>query len=183
INIILTKDNNSYRSFYNALLHEGYRDLAALLQDGIPGVSSGNRRSSMDGMTSYGQLKTILCEGGVPQRPVVFVARPKLVDAIKKKLYCLGSDPGWVIVYGMAGCGKTVLTAEALRDPQLLEDYFPGGVHWISVGKQDKAGLLIKLQNLCSRLEHDSTLSQRPPLNIEEAKDRLRLLMLRKYPR
>ncbi|XP_064558193.1 apoptotic protease-activating factor 1 isoform X1 [Zonotrichia leucophrys gambelii] len=181
INIILTKDNNSYRSFYNALLHEGYRDLAALLQDGIPAVSSGNRKSSMDGMTSY--VKTILCEGGVPQRPVVFVTRPKLVDAIKKKLYCLGSDPGWVTVYGMAGCGKTVLTAEALRDPQLLEDCFPGGVHWISVGKQDKAGLLIKLQNLCSRLEHDSTLSQRPPLNIEEAKDRLRLLMLRKYPR
>ncbi|KAF4791544.1 apoptotic protease-activating factor 1 isoform X1 [Turdus rufiventris] len=180
INIILTKDNNSYRSFYNALLHEGYRDLAALLQDGIPAVSSGNRKSSMDGMTSH--VKTILCEGGVPQRPVVFVTRPKLVDAIKKKLYCLGSDPGWVTVYGMAGCGKTVLTAEALRDPQLLEDYFPGGVHWISVGKQDKAGLLIKLQNLCSRLEHDSPLSQRP-LNIEEAKDRLRLLMLRKYPR
>ncbi|XP_054242769.1 apoptotic protease-activating factor 1 isoform X4 [Indicator indicator] len=168
INIILTKDNNSYRSFYNALLHEGYRDLAALLQDGIPAVSS---------------VKTVLCEGGVPQRPVVFVTRPKLVEAIKKKLYCLGSDPGWVTVYGMAGCGKTVLTAEALRDHQLLEDCFPGGVHWISVGKQDKAGLLIKLQNLCSRLEHDSTLSQRPPLNIEEAKDRLRLLMLRKYPR
>uniref|UniRef100_A0A8C4TV52 Apoptotic protease-activating factor 1 n=1 Tax=Falco tinnunculus TaxID=100819 RepID=A0A8C4TV52_FALTI len=181
INIILTKDNNSYRSFYNALLHEGYRDLAALLQDGIPAVSSGNRKSSMDGMTSH--VKTVLCEGGVPQRPVVFVTRPELVDAIKQKLCCLGSDPGWVTVYGMAGCGKTVLTAEALRDHQLLEDYFPGGVHWISVGKQDKAGLLIKLQNLCSRLEHDSTLSQRPPLNIEEAKDRLRLLMLRKYSR
>ncbi|XP_033919125.1 apoptotic protease-activating factor 1 isoform X2 [Melopsittacus undulatus] len=181
INIILTKDNNSYRSFYNALLHEGYSDLAALLQDGIPAVSSGNRKSSMDGMTSH--VKTVLCEGGVPQRPVVFVTRPELVDAIKQKLCCLGSDPGWVTVYGMAGCGKTVLTAEALRDHHLLEGYFPGGVHWVSVGKQDKAGLLIKLQNLCSRLEHDSTLSQRPPHNIEEAKDRLRLLMLRKYHR
>ncbi|XP_010219487.1 PREDICTED: apoptotic protease-activating factor 1 [Tinamus guttatus] len=181
INIILKKDNNSYRSFYNALLHEGYRDLAALLQDGIPVFSAGNGKSSVDEMTSY--VKMILSEGGVPQRPVVFVTRPKLVDAIKQKLYCLGSDPGWVTVYGMAGCGKTVLTAEALRDHRLLEDYFPKGVHWISVGKQDKAGLLMKLQNLCSRLEHDSTLSQRPPLNIEEAKDRLRLLMLRKYPR
>uniref|UniRef100_A0A8C6Z945 Apoptotic protease-activating factor 1 n=1 Tax=Nothoprocta perdicaria TaxID=30464 RepID=A0A8C6Z945_NOTPE len=180
INIILKKDNNSYRSFYNALLHEGYRDLAALLQDGIPVFSAGNGKSSADGMTSY--VKMVLCEGGVPQRPVVFVTRPKLVDAIKQKLCCLGNDPGWVTVYGMAGCGKTVLTAEALRDHQLLEDYFPGGVHWISVGKQDKAGLLMKLQNLCSRLDHDGTFSQRPPLNIEEAKDRLRLLMLRKYP-
>lgn len=54
----------------------------------------------------------------------MFVTRPKLVDAIKQKLCCLGSDPGWVTVYGMAGCGKTVLTAEALRDHQLLEGTF-----------------------------------------------------------
>lgn len=54
INIILTKDNNSYRSFYNALLHEGYRDLAELLQDGIPAISSDNGKTSMDGMTSDG---------------------------------------------------------------------------------------------------------------------------------
>lgn len=69
-------------------------------------------------------VKTVLCEGGVPQRPVVFVTRPELVDAIKQKLRSLGSDPGWVTVYGMAGCGKTVLTAEALRDHQLLEGTF-----------------------------------------------------------
>ncbi|TFJ95719.1 ribosomal RNA small subunit methyltransferase NEP1 [Platysternon megacephalum] len=41
----------------------------------------------------------------------------------------------------------------------------------------------VKAQNLCSRLDQDFSLSQRPPLNIEEAKDRLRLLILRKYPR
>lgn len=55
INIILTKDNNSYRSFYNALLQQGYRDLAELLQDGIPAISSDNGKISMDGMTSDGQ--------------------------------------------------------------------------------------------------------------------------------
>nr|XP_005305287.1 apoptotic protease-activating factor 1 isoform X1 [Chrysemys picta bellii]XP_008176985.1 apoptotic protease-activating factor 1 isoform X1 [Chrysemys picta bellii] len=181
IKIILAKDNYSYISFYNALLHEGYKDLAALLQDAIPIISSCNGNKSMDGVTSY--VRTVLCEGGVPQRPVVFVTRPKLVKAIQQKLYNLRNEPGWVTVYGMAGCGKSVLTAEALRDHHLLEDCFPGGVHWISVGKQDKAGLLMKLQNLCSRLDQDFSLSQRPPLNIEEAKDRLRLLILRKYPR
>ncbi|TFK03381.1 Apoptotic protease-activating factor 1 [Platysternon megacephalum] len=181
IKIILAKDNYSYISFYNALLHEGYKDLAALLQDGIPIISSCNGNKSMDGVTSY--VRTVLCEGGVPQRPVVFVTRPKLIKAIQQKLYNLRNEPGWVTVYGMAGCGKSVLTAEALRDHHLLEDCFPGGVHWISVGKQDKAGLLMKLQNLCSRLDQDFSLSQRPPLNIEEAKDRLRLLILRKYPR
>ncbi|XP_006875997.1 PREDICTED: apoptotic protease-activating factor 1 isoform X3 [Chrysochloris asiatica] len=181
IKIILKKDNYSYISFYNALLHEGYRELAALLHGGVPVVSSSTGKDSAGGITSY--VRTVLCEGGVPQRPVVFVTRKKLVNAIQQKLFKLNGDPGWVTVYGMAGCGKSVLAAEAVRDHTLLEDCFPGGVHWVSVGKQDKSGLLMKLQNLCTRLSQDDSFSQRLPLNIEEAKDRLRILMLRKHPR
>ncbi|KAM5288985.1 apoptotic protease-activating factor 1 isoform 3-T3 [Ctenodactylus gundi] len=181
IKMILTKDNYSYISFYNALLHEGYKDLAALLLGGIPVPPSSSDKDSVCGITSY--VRTVLCEGGVPQRPVVFVTRKKLVSAIQQKLTKLKNEPGWVTIYGMAGCGKSVLAAEAVRDHSLLEGCFPGGVHWVSVGKQDKAGLLMKLQNLCSRLDQDESFSQRLPLNIEEAKDRLRILMLRKHPR
>ncbi|XP_044770663.1 apoptotic protease-activating factor 1 isoform X2 [Neomonachus schauinslandi] len=170
IKMILKKDNYSYISFYNALIHEGYKDLAALLHSGIPVISSSN-------------VKTVLCEGGVPQRPVVFVTRKKLVNAIRQNLFTLNGEPGWVVIYGMAGCGKSVLAAEAVRDHFFLDGCFPGGVHWVSVGKQDKSGLLMKLQNLCSRLDQDESFSQRLPLNIEEAKDRLRVLMLRKHPR
>ncbi|KAM8978502.1 apoptotic protease-activating factor 1 isoform 2-T3 [Sarcophilus harrisii] len=180
IRVLLEKDNNSYISFYNALLHEGYKDLAFLLQDGIP-LSSHNGKDSADGVTSY--VKTVLCEGGVPQRPVVFVTRKKLVKSIQEKLYKLDGEPGWVTVYGMAGCGKSVLAAEAVRDHSLLQTCFPGGVHWVSIGKQDKSGLLMKLQNLCTRLDQDGAFSQRLPLNLEEAKDRLHFLMLRKCPR
>ncbi|KAB1270231.1 Apoptotic protease-activating factor 1 [Camelus dromedarius] len=144
IKMILKKDNYSYVSFYNALLHEGYKDLAALLHAGIPVISSSNGKDSVGGITSYG-LK-------------------KLVHAIQQKLFKLSGEPGWVTIYGMAVC-------------------FPGGVHWVSVGKQDKSGLLMKLQNLCTRLDQDESFSQRLPLNIEEAKDRLRILMLRKHPR
>ncbi|XP_061272978.1 apoptotic protease-activating factor 1 isoform X2 [Bos javanicus] len=181
IKMILKKDNHSYISFYNALLHEGYKDLAALLHGGIPVVSSSDGKDSVSGITSY--VRTVLCEGGVPQRPVVFVTRKKLVNAIQQKLSKLNGEPGWVTIYGMAGCGKSVLAAEAVRDHSFLEDCFPGGVHWVSVGKQDKSGLLMKLQNLCARLDQDESFSQRLPLNIEEAKDRLRILMLRKHPR
>ncbi|XP_045443587.1 apoptotic protease-activating factor 1 isoform X6 [Pipistrellus kuhlii] len=181
IKMILTKDNYSYISFYNALLHEGYKDLAVLLHGGLPVISSSNGKDSVGGITSY--VRTVLCEGGVPQRPVVFVTRKKLVNAIQQKLFNLNGEPGWVSVYGMAGCGKTVLAAEAVRDHVLLESCFPGGVHWVSVGKQDKSGLLMKLQNLCTRLDQDESFSRRLPLNIEEAKDRLRILMLRKHPR
>nr|XP_005905592.1 PREDICTED: apoptotic protease-activating factor 1 isoform X3 [Bos mutus] len=181
IKMILKKDNHSYISFYNALLHEGYKDLAALLHGGVPVVSSSDGKDSVSGITSY--VRTVLCEGGVPQRPVVFVTRKKLVNAIQQKLSKLNGEPGWVTIYGMAGCGKSVLAAEAVRDHSFLEDCFPGGVHWVSVGKQDKSGLLMKLQNLCARLDQDESFSQRLPLNIEEAKDRLRILMLRKHPR
>ncbi|ETE62963.1 Apoptotic protease-activating factor 1 [Ophiophagus hannah] len=177
LKLIIAKDNYAYISFYNALQQEGYKDLAALLQDGLPS----NKNNSEDGITSY--VKTTLCEGGVPQRPVVFVTRPELLKKIQKNLCRLGNDPGLVMVYGMAGCGKSVLAAETLRNHDLLKDCFPGGVHWVSVGKQDKAGLLMKLQNLCLRLDQDFTYSQRPPFNIEEAKDRLRLLLLRTRPR
>ncbi|XP_076967766.1 apoptotic protease-activating factor 1 isoform X5 [Tamandua tetradactyla] len=180
IKMILKKDNYSYISFYNALQLEGYKDLAALLHSGIPVVSSCGK-DSVGGITSY--VRTVLCEGGVPQRPVVFVTRKKLVSAVQQKLFKLNSEPGWVTIYGMAGCGKSVLAAEAVRDHSLLEGCFPGGVHWISVGKQDKPGLLMKLQNLCTRLDQDDAFFQRLPLNIEEAKDRLRILMLRKHPR
>ncbi|KAG8514018.1 Apoptotic protease-activating factor 1, partial [Galemys pyrenaicus] len=180
IKMILKKDNHSYISFYNALLHEGYKDLAALLHGGVPVVSS-NGKDSAGGITSY--VRTVLCEGGVPQRPVVFVTRKKLVNAIQQKLCKLNGDPGWVTIYGMAGCGKSVLAAEAVRDHSFLQNCFPGGVNWVSVGKQDKSGLLMKLQNLCTRLDQDESFSQRLPLNIEEAKDRLRILMLRKHPR
>uniref|UniRef100_A0A8C6X9V6 Apoptotic peptidase activating factor 1 n=1 Tax=Naja naja TaxID=35670 RepID=A0A8C6X9V6_NAJNA len=176
LKLIIAKDNYAYISFYNALQQEGYKDLAALLQDGLPIISPSNKNNSEDGITSY--VKTTLCEGGVPQRPVVFVTRPKLLKEIQKNLCRLGNDPGLVIVYGMAGCGKSVLAAETLRNHDLLKDCFPGGVHWVSVGKQDKAGLLMKLQNLCLRLDQNFIYSQRPPFNIEEAKDRLRLSLL-----
>ena len=34
----------------------------------------------------------------------------------------------WVLVHGIAGFGKTVLAAEAVRDATILEEVFPGKV-------------------------------------------------------
>ncbi|XP_067860938.1 apoptotic protease-activating factor 1 isoform X2 [Heptranchias perlo] len=181
LDLILQKDNYAVISFYNALLNEGYKELAALLQDGLPIISPFTNKVSLDGLTAY--VQTVLCEGGVPQRPVVFVDRPVLVRTIRNELYKLEADPGWITIYGMAGCGKSVLAAEALRNHRVLTECFPGGVHWVAVGKQDRAGILVKLQNLCSRFSQGSQTYSSPPLNIEEARDRLRFLMARKYPR
>lgn len=76
---------------------------------------------SGDPFTVCPTVQTVLNEGGVPQRPVVFVSRPELVNRIREKLYRLQNEPGWVTVFGMAGSGKSVLAAEAVRHHGLIE--------------------------------------------------------------
>lgn len=55
----------------------------------------------------------------------------------------------------------------------------------MSIGQLDKPDLLVKIQSLCFRLEQslDSLSLHRPPNSLDEAKERLRYLMLRRYPR
>lgn len=71
--------------------------------------------------TACPTVQTVLSEGGVPQRPVVFVNRPEHVNQIREKLYRLQRESGWVTVFGMAGSGKSVLAAEAVRHHRLIE--------------------------------------------------------------
>uniref|UniRef100_A0A3B5A6I4 Apoptotic protease-activating factor 1 n=1 Tax=Stegastes partitus TaxID=144197 RepID=A0A3B5A6I4_9TELE len=183
LELLLMKDNRAYISFYNALVKEAYDDLAHMLHGDLPCVVPDAHKSSSDSLTSY--VQTVLSEGGVPQRPVVFVSRPELVNRVREKLYRLQKDTGWVTVFGMAGSGKSVLAAEAVRHHGLIEDCFPGGIHWLAIGQLDKPDLLVKMQSLCFRLEQglDSQSLSRPPTSLDEAKERLRFLMLRRYPR
>ncbi|XP_061815510.1 apoptotic protease-activating factor 1 [Nerophis lumbriciformis] len=180
LELLLKKDNNAFISFYNALVKEAYEDLASLLHDCIPGALPESFQSY-----SASYVQTVLSEGGVPQRPVVFVNRPELVNGIREKLYRLQMEAGWVTVFGMAGSGKSVLAAEAVRDHRLIEECFQGSVQWLSIGQLDKADLLVKIQALCFRLEQslDTQFLHRPPTSLDEAKERLRFLMLRRYPR
>ncbi|XP_049616690.1 apoptotic protease-activating factor 1 [Syngnathus scovelli] len=173
LELLLKKDNNAFISFYNALVKEQYYDLANMLHGDLPGSNS----------TS--DVQVVLSAGGVPQRPVVFVSRPEMINRIRENLHYLRKEPGWVTVFGMAGSGKSVLAAEAVRDQGLIEDCFPGGIHWLSIGQLDKADLLVKIQALCFRLEQslDSQSLQRSPTSLDEAKERLRFLVMRRYPR
>ncbi|XP_035535121.1 apoptotic protease-activating factor 1 isoform X2 [Morone saxatilis] len=183
LELLLKKDNRAYISFYNALVKEAYDDMASLLQDDLPRMLPDAHNKSSDGSVAY--VQAVLSEGGVPQRPVVFVSRPELVNRVREKLYRLLKEPGWVTVFGMAGSGKSVLAAEAVRDHRLIEECFPGGIHWLSIGQLDKPDLLVKIQSLCFRLEQslDSQSLHRPSNSLDEAKERLRFLMLRRYPR
>lgn len=180
---LLRKDNRAYISFYNALIRESYGDLASVLHSDLPLLSPEGEKSFADGVSP--SVQAILSVGGVPQRPVVFVSRPPLLNLIREMLYRLRDTPGWVTVFGMAGSGKSVMAAEVVRDRSLIKECFPDGVHWLSVGQCERADLLVRMQSLCFRLEQcqSSDTSQRPPSTVEEAKERLRFLMLRRFPR
>ncbi|XP_072311200.1 apoptotic protease-activating factor 1 isoform X1 [Eucyclogobius newberryi] len=183
LELMLRKDDRTYISFYNALIKETYEDLASLLHADLPRTSPTTYKSFPDGCTPY--VQTVLSEGGVPQRPVVFVSRAELLNRVREKLYRLQKEHGWVTIFGMAGSGKSVLAAEAVRHHSIIEESFPGGIHWLSIGQLEKPDLLVKIQSLCFRLEQglDSQLHYRPPNSLDEAKERLRFLMLRRYPR
>ena len=93
---------------------------------------------------------------------------------------------GWLVIHGMAGFGKTVLAAEAIRDAQILHEIFPDGVNWLAVGQMmmadgeiDKPKLLDRLQNLIVRLDEHAV---RPP-NLESATNTLQRIVSEHYPR
>lgn len=95
-------------------------------------------------------MHQVLQNGGVPFALVHLVNRQELVMKIRDALRALcASDRrhnGAVVVHGMMGCGKSVLAAEALRNPQLLKECFPDGVFWIPIGKlREPNDLLLRM--------------------------------------
>ena len=121
-----------------------------------------------------------LLEGGVPNQPEIFTPRPHERHNLRTTLRSLKDRDKWVVLHGMAGCGKTILAADALRSDTLLQETFPGGVVWVQIGPVDRQKLLMKMQNLCTRLDKDK---HRPvPRNLEEARERLQTLFREQHP-
>ncbi|XP_077994598.1 apoptotic protease-activating factor 1-like [Glandiceps talaboti] len=180
LDILGRKNQTAYFSFYNAL-RDNYPELAELLEEDIPeeeldaALSPPRSRSY-----SIASVQSLLMDGGVPPKPPNFINRPMELAMIRNTLWKLKDYPGWVVVHGMGGCGKTVLAAEAVRDAELIADCFPGGVFWAHIGQIDKHLALMKLQNLCTRLDKER---RTPPQNIEEARDRLRTILLHQHPK
>ena len=68
----------------------------------------------------------VLKRGHVPPRYGVYVERKDMTQRIRRELVKLRETDGWVLVHGMAGFGKTVLAAEAVRNAAFLRENFPG---------------------------------------------------------
>ena len=130
-------------------------------------------------------MEMILKKGEVPPLPSsTHVCRPDAANEVRQLLRTLKTTDGWVVLYGMAGCGKSVLAVEALRDNSLLKEVFPGGVFWVDMGEGttshfDSAELLKKIQDLLRRSDNP----QYRPTSLVEAQRNLRKMFLEHHPR
>ena len=137
-------------------------------------------------------VEETLKQGHVPPRQSVYIERRDTIERLRQSLRTLGKREGWLVVHGMAGFGKTVLAAEAVRDSALLREAFPGGVNWLTVGQMadargrlDESKLLTRMQNLIVRLDEkgqQSSSSSRPG-DLESARDYLQKVISEQHPR
>jgi len=80
----------------------------------------------------------------------------------------------FLVIHGMPGSGKSVLAAEAVRDPEITLNFFPNGVFWFRVGMlKEREKLFSRMKILCEKLEAKTT-----PSSIEHAQEILRNLFL-----
>ncbi|XP_072034460.1 apoptotic protease-activating factor 1-like [Amphiura filiformis] len=179
LDMVMKKGQNGYNCLHKALI-ETHKHLAIILEDGVTEDGVPRSPSASPEILTCDEVDVILIRGGVPPRVPVFVNRPNDTSGIQCKMKVIKDKIGWVMVHGMGGIGKSVLAAEALRNSKILANCFPGGVFWLSIGQVDKNKLLMKVQNLCARLDQEPN---PPPYNIDEGKDRLRTIFLEQHPR
>ncbi|XP_064383959.1 apoptotic protease-activating factor 1-like isoform X2 [Halichondria panicea] len=127
-------------------------------------------------------VKKVTEKGRVPLQPKVYLERKGLIEKIRNELRKMANGDTWLVVHGMGGTGKTVLTAEAVRDADLLRTVFPGGVNWFEVGHMadhhlDKAKLLDNLVTLILRLDENVHDVHIPRHTVEAAADYLQNVM------
>jgi WD40 repeat protein len=92
----------------------------------------------------------------VPPLPVNFVERPEALDALRDAL--LADDGGRHIaltaLQGMGGIGKTVL-AQALCHDEVVQQAFPDGVVWITIGRESPFDPLTRMREVGKALGDD----------------------------
>ena len=137
-------------------------------------------------------VEEILKQGHVPPRHSVYIEQHETIARLRQHLRTLGRREGWLVVHGMAGFGKTILAAEAVRDSALLREAFPGGVNWLTVGQVtdargwlDESKLLTRMQNLIARLDVKGLQQQQQQRtgNLEAARDLLQRVLSEQHPR
>ncbi|MBN1249372.1 MAG: TIR domain-containing protein, partial [Anaerolineae bacterium] len=122
----------------------------------------------------------------VPGRPQPFIPRADVVEDIKEELLCgvsrrrrtsstdrSAGSSNKLLLHGMGGIGKSVITAEVARDCEVRRA-FPDGLFWVSLGKNPD--LKVRQSEICSWLGDQ----KQSFADIEEGKARLAYLLQNK---
>src|SRR5271157_5808756 len=92
----------------------------------------------------------------VPPLPINFVERPEALAALRDAL--ITDDGGRHIaltaLQGMGGIGKTVL-AQALCHDEVVQQAFPDGIVWITIGKESAFDALTRMREVGKALGDD----------------------------
>jgi NB-ARC domain/WD domain, G-beta repeat/TIR domain len=91
-----------------------------------------------------------------PPLPVNYVERPQALAALRNSL--ITADGGYQIaltaLQGMGGIGKTVL-AQALCHDEVVQQAFPDGVIWVTVGKESTVDVVTRMREVGQQLGDD----------------------------
>ncbi|XP_032516465.2 uncharacterized protein LOC116769470 [Danaus plexippus] len=134
IGIILTSNNNAYEAFVGSL-QKDYKWLYEKL-------SVENNQAMIED-----SFEDCLSRGDVPRLPDHFISRASLERELHSKLKIL-SRHKILVLYGMPGCGKTVLAISVLRkESTLIMNDFNGVVFWLNLSNCKTEDDVIAQQN------------------------------------
>ena len=92
-----------------------------------------------------------------PPLPVNFVERPEALEALRDALFAEGGAGRHIALTaleGMGGIGKTVL-AQALCHDEVVQQAFPDGIIWVTVGKESTYDLVTRMREVGKALKDD----------------------------
>jgi WD40 repeat protein len=89
-----------------------------------------------------------------PPLPRNYVARPDALANLRNALITDGSGPSIALtaLEGMAGIGKTIL-AQALCHDEVVQQAFPDGIVWITVGREPRYSLVDRMNEVGTALK------------------------------
>ena len=93
-----------------------------------------------------------------PPLPANFVDRPDALEALRNALITDGESRHIALtaLNGMGGIGKTML-AQALCQDEVVQQAFPDGIIWITVGKESAFDLVTRMREVGKALNDDLT--------------------------
>jgi NB-ARC domain/TIR domain len=91
-----------------------------------------------------------------PPLPVNYVERPEALAALRNSLITAdgGRQIALTALQGMSGIGKTVL-AQALCHDEVVQQAFPDGVIWVTVGKESIVDVVTRMREVGKQLGDD----------------------------